>query len=97
MREDRFDILLIINLQRWNNYGWFIDELLRDIAVPLNHPEVKKVASSLTSIANEKQRAAKEATKKSKGKARPQLAAAGKNSTADDNYADNGYDDYDFM
>ncbi|GAN10538.1 eukaryotic translation initiation factor 3 subunit J-like [Mucor ambiguus] len=88
---------IITPTAKWNNYGWFIDELLRDIAVPLNHPEVKKIASSLTTIANEKQRVAKEATKKGKGKSRPQLAAAGKNSTADDNYADNGYDDYDFI
>ncbi|KAI9470836.1 MAG: eukaryotic translation initiation factor 3 subunit J [Benjaminiella poitrasii] len=78
------------------NYGWFIDELLHDIAVPLEHAEVKKVSSSLTAIANEKQRAAKEAAKKTKGKSRPQLAAAGKNSAADDRFADD-FDDYDFM
>jgi translation initiation factor 3 subunit J len=57
--------------------------------------EVKKVAQSLTAIANEKQRIAKEATKKTKGKGKPQLVAAGKNSAADDSYADNGYDNYD--
>lgn len=56
---------------------------------------MKKVIQSLTAIANEKQRVAKEATKKGKGKGKPQLAAAGKNAAADDNYADNGYDDYD--
>ncbi|KAI8095241.1 eukaryotic translation initiation factor 3 subunit J [Thamnidium elegans] len=79
------------------NYGWFIDELLRDIAVPLKDTEVKKIASALTVIANEKQRIAKDALKKGKGKGRPQLAAAGKNSAADDSYADNGYDYDDFM
>jgi translation initiation factor 3 subunit J len=71
--------------------------LLRDIAVPLKDTEVKKVAQSLTAIANEKQRVAKEATKKGKGKGKPQLVAAGKNAAADDNYADNGYDYDDFM
>lgn len=82
-------------IQKSINYGWFIDELLRDIAVPLKDTEVKKVAASLTAIANEKQRIAKEATKKGKAKGKPQLVAAGKNSAADDSYADNGYDDYD--
>ncbi|KAI8975416.1 eukaryotic translation initiation factor 3 subunit J [Mycotypha africana] len=75
------------------NFGWFIDDLLRDIAFPLNHQEVKKVSSSLTVIANEKQRAAKEAQKKTKGKSRPQLAAAGKVASKDA-YEDT-YDDYD--
>lgn len=82
-------------MQKSINYGWFIDELLRDIAVPLKDTEVKKVAASLTAIANEKQRIAKDAQKKGKGKGKPQLAAAGKNSAADNNYVDNGYDDYD--
>ncbi|KAI8075797.1 eukaryotic translation initiation factor 3 subunit J [Gilbertella persicaria] len=77
------------------NYGWFIDELLHDIAYPLKDTEVKKVASSLTVIANEKQRLAKEATKKGKTKGKPQLVAAGKNAAADDRYGDNDYDDYD--
>ncbi|KAI8637035.1 eukaryotic translation initiation factor 3 subunit J, partial [Parasitella parasitica] len=86
---------IITPAAKWgNNYGWFIDDLLRDIAVPLNHPEVKKVASSLTAIANEKQKAAKDAAKKTKAKSRPQLAAAGKNSAADNSFDD--YDD-DFM
>ncbi|CEP17008.1 hypothetical protein [Parasitella parasitica] len=86
---------IIVPAAKWgNNYGWFVDELLRDIAVPLNHPEVKKVASSLTAIANEKQKAAKDATKKTKGKSRPQLAAAGKNSVADNNYEDDYDDDF---
>ncbi|KAG1340752.1 hypothetical protein G6F62_005312 [Rhizopus arrhizus] len=78
------------------NYGWAIDELLRDIAVPLKDTEVKKVATSLTAIANEKQKQAKEATKKGKGKAKPQLVAAGKNSAADDKYNDfdDDYDDF---
>ncbi|KAI8987075.1 eukaryotic translation initiation factor 3 subunit J [Pilobolus umbonatus] len=74
------------------NYGWFVDELLRDIAVPLNEAQVKKTASTLTGIANEKQKQAKESLKKTKGKSRPQLAAAGKNSVA---AANDDYDDYD--
>lgn len=68
---------------------------MRDISVPLKDTEVKKVAASLTAIANEKQRVAKEATKKGKGRGKPQLAAAGKNAAADNSYVDNGYDDYD--
>lgn len=73
-----------------------IDELLRDIAVPLKDTEVRKIATSLTAIANEKQKQAKEATKKGKGKGKPQLVAAGKNSAADDKYNDfdDDYDDF---
>ncbi|OBZ89974.1 Eukaryotic translation initiation factor 3 subunit J [Choanephora cucurbitarum] len=77
------------------NYGWFIDELLHDIAYPLKDTEVKKVASSLTVIANDKQKAALAASKKGKTKGKPQLVAAGKNSAADDVYGGNDYDDYD--
>ncbi|KAG1244025.1 hypothetical protein G6F68_015615 [Rhizopus microsporus] len=54
------------------------------------------MATSLTAIANEKQKQAKEATKKGKGKGKPQLVAAGKNSAADDKYNDfdDDYDDF---
>ncbi|CAO3701824.1 unnamed protein product [Rhizopus stolonifer] len=80
------------------NYGWVIDELLRDIAVPLKDTEVKKMSASLTSIANEKQKQAKEALKKTKGKSKPQLAAAGKSGATESKYNDfdDDYDD-DFM
>ncbi|KAI9280440.1 eukaryotic translation initiation factor 3 subunit J, partial [Sporodiniella umbellata] len=80
------------------NYGWVIDELLRDIAVPLKDTEVKKVAASLTAIANEKQKQAKDALKKTKGKSKPQLAAAGKSGASESKYndMDDDYDD-DFM
>jgi translation initiation factor 3 subunit J len=62
----------------------------------LKDTEVKKTAAALTSIANEKQRQAKEAIKGKKAKGKPQLAAAGKNSAADTYNDDYDYDD-DFM
>lgn len=57
--------------------------------------DIRKVASTLTAMANDKQRQAKEATK-AKKKAKPQLAAAGKNAALDDatSYRD-VYDDFD--
>ncbi|KAI9268072.1 eukaryotic translation initiation factor 3 subunit J [Phascolomyces articulosus] len=77
------------------NYGAFLDTLVKEIAVPCKDMDIRKAASSLTAMANEKQRQAKEATK-SKKKGKPQLAAAGKSSALDDSssYRD-VYDDFD--
>ncbi|KAI9492130.1 eukaryotic translation initiation factor 3 subunit J [Zychaea mexicana] len=77
------------------NYGAFLDTLVREIAVPCKDMDIRKAASSLTAMANEKQRQAKEATK-TKKKGKPQLAAAGKSATLDEgaSYRD-VYDDFD--
>jgi translation initiation factor 3 subunit J len=59
-------------------YPLFIEPFMKAIAEPLKDLEVRKAASALTVIANEKQRAAREAgTKKGKGKGKPQLGAVG--------------------
>ncbi|KAG2222590.1 hypothetical protein INT45_008709, partial [Circinella minor] len=77
------------------NYGTFLDTLVREIAAPCKDTDIRKAASSLTAMANEKQRQAKEATK-TKKKGKPQLAAAGKNAAMDDSSAYRDvYDDFD--
>lgn len=72
-----------------------MEKLVRDIAEPLKDMDVRKTASALTALANDKQRQAKEATK-SKKKSKPQLAAAGKSAAVDESssYRD-VYDDFD--
>lgn len=69
--------------------------MVREIAEPCKDMDIRKVASALQAMANEKQRQAKEASK-SKKKGKPQLAAVGKNAALDDatSYRD-VYDDFD--
>ncbi|KAI8145570.1 eukaryotic translation initiation factor 3 subunit J [Fennellomyces sp. T-0311] len=77
------------------HYGVFLDALVREIAVPCKDMDIRKAASSLTAMANDKQRQAKEATK-AKKKGKPQLAAAGKSSALDESPAYRDvYDDFD--
>ena len=57
-------------------YAAFVEDLSRSLAQPLKDVEVRKVASGLTTLANEKQKAQREAAsgkKKSKGSAKPGL------------------------
>lgn len=60
-------------------YAHFVDHFVRNIAMPLKDLDVKKAASTLTALGNEKQRQAKEASgagkKGGKGKAKPSLGA----------------------
>ncbi|ORX55130.1 translation initiation factor eIF3 subunit [Hesseltinella vesiculosa] len=77
------------------HYATFIDQFVRDIAGPLKDMDVRKAASTLNSLANDKQRQAKEATK-SKKKGKPTLAAAGKQDTLDEySYSNDKFDDFD--
>ncbi|KAG0175499.1 Translation initiation factor 3 subunit J component [Apophysomyces sp. BC1034] len=77
------------------NYATFVEKLVRELAAPLKDMDVRKAASTLTALANDKQRQAKEALK-TKKKGKPQLAGAGKTATRDDvdSYVDT-YDDFD--
>ncbi|KAI9027318.1 eukaryotic translation initiation factor 3 subunit J [Phycomyces nitens] len=77
------------------NYANFVDQLVRELCVPMKDMDVRKAASSLTAMANDKQRAAKEATK-TKKKGKPQLTGAGKTGVRDDmNTFESNYDDFD--
>lgn len=68
---DQFEKLLseiILNSKSSRLYPGFVETLVRNVAEPLKDVELRKISSSLTAAANEKQRAAKAAQKgKSKG------------------------------
>jgi translation initiation factor 3 subunit J len=58
-------------------YPVFVEQLAKDLVVPLRDVEIRKVASGLTTLANEKQREAKEkASSKKKKPAKPVLGGA---------------------
>jgi len=85
-------------------YPLFIEHFFRQLSEPLGDVQTRKTASILTTIANEKQRAAKEA-KKGKGKQKPTLgggvsgvAKGGRGLNADlevyDQALDDEFDDF---
>lgn len=64
--------------QHVSGYPTFLDQLARDLAQPMKDMDVRKAASSLTALANDKQRQQREAlknSKKTKGKVQPAKAA----------------------
>lgn len=60
-------------------YAAFVEHHVRELAQPLKDVEVRKAASGLTTLANEKQKEARDKAsgkKKSKGSSKPGLGAA---------------------
>lgn len=59
-------------------YPAFVEHFVRELAMPLKDVEVRKAASGLTTLANEKQREQRDKSggKKKKGSAKPALGAA---------------------
>ncbi|EEB98460.1 hypothetical protein MPER_02025, partial [Moniliophthora perniciosa FA553] len=59
-------------------YATFVEHHVRELATPLKDVEVRKAASGLTTLANEKQKEQREKAsgKKKKGSAKPGLGAA---------------------
>jgi len=58
-------------------YHLFAEQLARDLAAPLKDVEVRKMASTLTTLANEKQKEARDkASGKKKPKAKPVLGGS---------------------
>ncbi|KAG0737453.1 hypothetical protein G6F57_012777 [Rhizopus arrhizus] len=69
---------LILQQSHVSGYPTFLDQLARDLAQPMKDMDVRKAASSLTALANDKQRQQREAlknSKKTKGKVQPAKAA----------------------
>ncbi|TGZ85700.1 translation initiation factor eIF3 subunit [Ascodesmis nigricans] len=83
------------------HYAIFLQDFTRAIAKDLSSEQIRKVASNLTALSNEKQKEEKAAEKggKKKGKAAGKVALVGATKTADKhdttNYADSNYDDFD--
>ncbi|KAI8393417.1 eukaryotic translation initiation factor 3 subunit J [Radiomyces spectabilis] len=87
---------IIVAHSKSMNYANFVDQLARDLCAPMKDMDVRKVSSSLSAMANDKQRQAKEAQKsKKKGKDKPSLVGAGKPAARDDMETYNAYDDFD--
>ena len=60
-------------------YPSFVEHFVRELAMPLRDVEVRKAASGLTTLANEKQKEQRDKTsgkKKTKGASKPALGAA---------------------
>ena len=81
-------------------YPVFVEHMVRELAQPLRDVEVRKAASGLTTLANEKQKEQREGTKKKKP-AKPALGAvkAGKSDVKvyDEALDDFGNEPDDFM
>ncbi|KAK3828761.1 MAG: translation initiation factor eIF3 subunit [Benniella sp.] len=95
-------VTLIQKHEKQGLYVSFLDGLFRELGQgqACRDVDVRKFASTLTTVANEKQKAAKEAQKnKKKGSSKPSLAAAKVNTVVDTRDYSNDYDDEfdDFM
>lgn len=74
----------------------FLDGLFRELGQGCRDADVRKFASTLTTLANEKQKAAKDALKtKKKGSAKPSLATTKVNTVVDTRDYSNDYDEFD--
>lgn len=78
-------------------YPTFVEHHVRELSAPLKDVEVRKAASALTTLANEKQKEQREKTigkKKTKGAAKPVLGSAKANNRVDTNLYDESLDDF---
>ncbi|KAI9347411.1 translation initiation factor eIF3 subunit-domain-containing protein [Zopfochytrium polystomum] len=90
---DKFNRLLVEKLSSFEksiHFSYFVENLTRDLAVSLTVDDVKRIGSSLTILANEKQKASKPSAAKKKGgvavkKSLPAKASSGIDTT---NYDD---------
>jgi len=84
-------------------YPAFIEHLARELAMPLKDVEVRKVASGLTTLANEKQKEQRDKAsgkKKPKAASKPAIGAAKASGKVDTSLYDEALDDFggdDFM
>ncbi|KAI1310506.1 Translation initiation factor 3 subunit J component [Mortierella claussenii] len=89
-------VALIQKHEKQGLYVSFLEGLFRELAQGVRDVDVRKFVSTLTTLANEKQKAAKDAQKsKKKGSAKPSLVAAKINTTVDTKDYSNDYDEFD--
>ncbi|KAJ2715846.1 Translation initiation factor 3 subunit J component, partial [Coemansia spiralis] len=95
---DTFAKALVERIQKSQSrrlYSAFLEKLIHDLALPLKDVDVRKIASSLTALASEKQKAAKEALKVGKKKNKKvTLGGTAKGQMEAAEYS-RGYDDFD--
>ncbi|KAI8600540.1 translation initiation factor eIF3 subunit [Dissophora ornata] len=89
-------VTLIQKHEQQGLYASFLEGLFRELAQGCRDVDVRKFSSTLTTLANEKQKAAKDAVKnKKKGSSKPSLVAAKVNTTVDTKDYSNDYDEFD--
>jgi translation initiation factor 3 subunit J len=73
-----------------------LENFIRELCLPIKDLEVRKISSTLTALANEKQRQQREAAKpKKKGKEKPSLQGNQKTVGRPDTAAYDNFDDFD--
>ncbi|CAG8529743.1 4467_t:CDS:2 [Paraglomus brasilianum] len=98
---DEFSKLLVERIRKHeskSSYPTFIHNFVRELCLPLKDGDVKKISTTLNTLANEKIRAAREKDKpqRKKGKIKPTLASGGKDDVIDTtNYSKFDDDDFD--
>ncbi|KAJ1860835.1 Translation initiation factor 3 subunit J component [Coemansia sp. RSA 2703] len=95
---DEFRKALVDRITKAQNsrlYNQFLEKLIRDLVDPLKDLDVRKIASGLTTLANEKQRAAREASKPKKKNKKATLSAPPKDQMDMADYSREDFDDYD--
>ncbi|CAG8758127.1 2349_t:CDS:2, partial [Dentiscutata heterogama] len=96
---DEFSNLLVERIRKYEKQGLyvnFINGFVRELCSSLKDVDIRKVSSTLATVANEKAKASKEAQKSKKKKAKPSLQA-GKDDildTVDYGNYDDEYDDF---
>jgi len=99
---DEFSKLLVERIRKHEKHSMypnFINEFVRELCLPLKDADVRKVANTLSTLANEKQKQIREKEKpKKKAKAKPSLQVEKFDTVDITNYGnDDYYDDDDFM
>ncbi|CEG83865.1 hypothetical protein RMATCC62417_17732 [Rhizopus microsporus] len=88
---------LILQHSNVSGYATFLEQLARDLADPMKDMDIRKAASSLTALANDKQRQQREAlknNKKTKGKGQSAKTATPAPAAPTREYSTT-YDDFD--
>ncbi|KAJ2908054.1 Translation initiation factor 3 subunit J component [Coemansia aciculifera] len=97
---DELQSVLVERIQKSQShrlYVQFLEKLIRELALPLKDVDVRKFSSTLTTLANEKQRIARDATKKKKPTTKKPTLVTAPKAKMDMNDYSNDYDDDDFM
>ena len=92
-----FLLFICFGKQKQGLYVSFLEGLFRELSQGCRDVDVRKFVSTLTTLANEKQKAAKDALKsKKKSSSKPSLGASTKvNPTVDTKDYSNDYDEFD--
>nr|KAJ3403927.1 Eukaryotic translation initiation factor 3 subunit J [Polyrhizophydium stewartii] len=83
--------------EKMPQYTYFVESLVRELALPLSVDDTRKVTTSLNAMINEKQKALKDNKGKKKGAAKQSLKTEPSDSRDTTNYDDYNDDFDDFM